>query len=102
MTLTKENTVLSTVDLTDEQKGIVFDIISENDPSWIGASWDKGSFIGEWGIGILKEHATIAYSPTANKEEPYNSEQYFKNVCFDKVERTNVTFEQWVELHKSK
>lgn len=98
--LTKENTVLDTSKLTDEQKGIVFDIMSINDPTWFEAGWYRNNFIRDWGIGILEDHATIAYAPRLNEREPYNSELYFKNHYFDATDRVEITFEQWSELHK--
>lgn len=96
-TLTKENTVLNTSKLTNSQKGIVFDIISSVD-DWLG--WDRNEFIRDWGNEFLGEHNTLVLNQILDESDPYNSEKYFKDQFGDETERTEITFEQWVELHK--
>lgn len=97
--LKKENTVLDTSKLTDEQKGIVFDIISAVD-DW--SNWTREEFIEDWGNTYLKDHATIVYAPNLNEDESYNSLLFFETQYGIETEMINVTFEQWVELHKPK
>jgi len=92
MGLTKENTFIDMENLTPEQRGTIFDVISKED-DW--SAWDRDEFINSWGREYDFEHNTIAY----DEENLYNSVAYYQIHDNTHFGLTEINFEQWLELH---